>query len=215
MCTVSGWESILLFGILFVLLLLILNGAMKGDKSGIQAWIACNDILDRIRTELVTEAMDTAKDAIERKLIGFNGSLVNLPDKPSDTEMHMFIVNRLVAERDRIMHSYKEHLEGAGAGIPSPEKVQQAERLRKFLLCVERISMLMHYSSVIEGWMNDVAMQVAAADAASVMRATSSGNPERLELLGYVLGSTVIKREGILAREERELLEALLRASGG
>ena len=126
----------------------------------------------------------------------------------------MFIVNRLVAERDRIMHAYKEHLDAADAGISGSEKVHQAERLKKFLLCVERISMLMHYSSIIEGWMDDVAMQVTATDAASVIRATSSGNSERLELLGYVLGSPVIEREGILARGERELLEASLRASG-
>ncbi len=183
---------------------------MRDDKSGIQAWIACNDILNKIKTELITEAMDTVKDAMDLKLIEFKGSLVNLPDKPSDTEMYMFMINRLVEERERIMHAYNEYLGQSVNGAPSAERLVQIERLKKFLLCVERISMLMHYSGMIDEWMHDVAMQVAAKDIPSIIRATSSGNAERVELLGYVIRNQVIEREKVFTKDEREFLAASL-----
>ncbi len=186
---------------------------MRGDKKGTQAWIACNDILNKIKTELITQAMDTVKEALDQKLIEVNGSLISVPDKPSDTEMYMFLVNRLVSEKDRIMHSYKEYLDGASDAGLTPQKVQQAERLKKFLLCVEKISMLMHYSGIIDEWMRDVAMQVKAADVASIISSTSAANAERTELLGYVLKDRVIAREGILTKEERESIGSSLHST--
>jgi len=183
---------------------------MRDDKKGTQAWITCNDILNKIKTELITQAMDTVKDALDQKLIEVNGSLISVPDKPSDTEMYMFLVNKLVSEKDRIMHSYREYLDGASDAGLTPQKAQQAERLRKFLLCVEKMSMLMRYSEMMDEWMRDVSMQIKAADVTSIISSTYTANAERIELLNYVMKNQVIAREKVLTKEERESIESSL-----
>src|SRR5271167_1748135 len=115
---------------------------MQDTEPGISAWLLCEDIFNRIKNELITQAMDTLQIAIDAKIIEVSGSLVTLPDKPGETEMQMFIINRLVGEKDSILERYKAHM-AIEPDKNDPNAVIQKERLKKFLLCVEQISMLM------------------------------------------------------------------------
>lgn len=198
----------MLFGISFCFALQISNGNMGSSSD--PAWIICVEIFNKIKTELITEAMDTVKDAIDSKLIDVQGSLITLPDKPSDTELYIFIARKLVEERESIVERYKSYLESLPDSGITPEMVQQRERLHKFLLSVERIYLLMHYSGIVDVWMNEISMHVEIKEPTELIKATLEGNAERAELLGYVIKSQIFEREKVLAKDERALLESAI-----
>ncbi|MGI0100510.1 MAG: hypothetical protein ACREBH_02205 [Candidatus Micrarchaeaceae archaeon] len=179
---------------------------MQDTDSGIPPWLVCEDILNRIKTELITQAMDTLQEAIDSKAIEVNGSLINLPDKPSDTEMSMFIINKLVEQKESIMEMYGSQMPDGAADVSDPNMIMQKERLRKFLLAVEQISMLMDYSKALDSWMHDVAMQADANTAADVIRRTADTGT-RAEILQYVLKNRKISNDGLLTGAERSMLE--------
>ncbi|MDE1870876.1 MAG: hypothetical protein KGI06_01400 [Candidatus Micrarchaeota archaeon] len=181
---------------------------MQGDRD-IPAWLVCEDIFNKIKTELITQAMETLQDAIDSRAIEVNGSLVTLPDKPSDTDMKMFIINRIMEDKDGIAERYREYL--SEKGTSDPKKVQQVERLKKFLLAIEQISMLMSYSKLFDEWMHDIAMQVTAKEPQDAITATLKGNETRMEVLAYVLGNAKIGSEEILTESERSILEKSIR----
>lgn len=176
------------------------------QDSELPAWLICEDTFNKIKTELITEAMDTLQEAIDSKSIEIKGSLVNLPDKPSDTDMKMFIINRIIEDKESIMERYKNHVSETEESSNDPKVIQQKERLKKFLLSVEQISMLMSYSNVINGWMHDVSMQITAKEPVEVVKSTINSD-ERVEVIRYVLGSKKIEKEEVLTNEERRMLE--------
>jgi hypothetical protein len=180
--------------------------SMPKVDNEIPAWLMCEDILNKIKTELITQAMDKLQEAIDSKAIEVNGSLVTVPDKPSDTEMKMFIINKLIEEHPKIMEKYKGHL-SEDAEEKDPTKVQQRERLKKFLLTVEQISNLMQYSHVFDPWMHDVAIQVLLKDPAEVIRKTINDDESRIDVLKYVLNNKKMEKEEILTKKEYKILK--------
>ncbi len=180
---------------------------MQESEPGIAAWLICEDIFNKIKTELITQAMDTLQEAIDSKAIEVSGSLVNLPDKPSDTEMSMFIINRLIEQREKIIERYKGFMsEDLGN---DPKKIAQKERLEKFLLAVDQISALMHYSEIVESWMHDVAMEIATKEPSEVIKKTIKGDESRIEVLNYVLKNKKMEKELVLTENERRIIESV------
>lgn len=180
---------------------------MKKGESETPAWMQCEDIFNRIRTELITEAMDVLQDVIDSKAIGVEGSLISLPEKPSDTEMRMFIINNIIKRKDEIIQKYSNYLENDSIKETNPFKVEQRERLRRFLLSIEQISLLMQYSTVIASWMHDMSMQVMANDPSEVIKGTMPGEELRREILRYVVASRKMEKERIFSEEERKILK--------
>jgi hypothetical protein len=178
---------------------------MEENDEKIPSWLVCEDIFNKIRTELITQAMDTLQEAIDSKAIEIKGSLVSLPDKPSDTEMKMFIIKKLIEEKENIRERYG-HYESQDENS-TPEQVQQKERLKKFLLAVEQISLLMEYGDLFGSWMNDIAMQVGVKDKSEVIKNTIKGDESRLSALKYVLGNKKLEKEMVLTKSERIVLE--------
>lgn len=183
---------------------------MQKDDDDIPAWLLCEDMFNKIKTELITEAMDTLQEAVDSKAIEISGSLVSLPDKPSDTEMRMFIINRLIEQREGIAERYRGQLQSEGSSA-DPKKVQQLERLKKFLLAVEQISMLMQYSRIFDPWINEVGMQAAVKDPSQVIKNTIKGDEKKIEVLQYVLRSAKMEKEEILTKRERKIIEESLK----
>jgi hypothetical protein len=178
----------------------------EDEAKGLPAWLICEDIFNKIKTELITQAMETLHAAIDSKAIEINGSLVNLPDKPSDTEMDMFIINKLLEQRESIIENYQKYLEEEKSGEMTPQKVQRNERLKKFLLTVEQIGMLMHYSEIFNAWITDIAEQISAKDPSDVIKNTLKDNDERINLLNYVLKNKKMESEQILSQHERGII---------
>lgn len=179
------------------------------DNYKAPAWMICEDIFNRLKTELITEAMDALQEAINAKVIEIKGSLITLPDKPSDTEMNMFVINRLLQEKEKIIEMYGNYkIDDQDA---SADKIKQKERLEKFLLYVEKISMLMEYSNVLELWMNDINKEITEKNESIIIKMTMEKVDSRSKILNYIMKSKTIEKEEVISKEEREMLASILK----
>jgi hypothetical protein len=181
---------------------------MAKSESDLQAWLVCEEIFNKIKTELITQAMDTVKEAIDSKMMDVKGSLINLPDKASDTELYMFLISQILEQRENIVKNYEKYLNGVDYDKLSPEMLQQVGRLRKFILYIDKIAILMDYGSAFDSWMNDVAMEIREKDPSKIIRDTM--NDSRIELISFVLKNQTIAKEEILTEKERKFLERAL-----
>lgn len=179
---------------------------MQADDHGIPAWLTCEEIINKIRTELITQAMDTLDEAVAAKAIEVKGSLINLPDKSSETEMKMFVIRNLIDEKEKIAEMYKSYLSDIDAGNTTQAKLEQKERLEKFLLYVEKISVLMDYSNVIEQWIHDIGMEVSENDPSLIIKKSIAKEKLRKEILGYVLKNKTMIKEEVLDSREMEII---------
>jgi hypothetical protein len=170
--------------------------------------LVCEEIFNKIKTELITQAMDTVKEAIDSKMMDVKGSLINLPDKASDTELYMFLISQILEQRENIVKNYEKYLNGVDYDKLSPEMLQQVGRLRKFILYIDKIAILMDYGSAFDSWMNDVAMEIREKDPSKIIRDTM--NDSRIELISFVLKNQTIAKEEILTEKERKFLERAL-----
>jgi len=190
----------LLFGILFIL------GDLIFGKPEVPAWIMCAEILNEIKNELALEAADALNEAIKAKLVEVSGSIVTLPDRPKELEMDMFIIKKILHEKEDIIGKYKNFLKDDSA--TDPNVVMQRERLRKFLLYVEQISLLMRYSGIFEHWMDDVGSKTSETDPQKILGSTI--NSERFDALDYILKSAAFAKNHVLKSGERKILESVV-----
>jgi hypothetical protein len=190
---------------------------MQSDSENIEAWLLCQDMLNKAKNELVTQAIETLHDEINAKNIEINGSLISLPDKPKETEMDMFIINKLLGEEEKMKEMYGNYIKSKETDsiALSASMVERMEKLKKFLLSIEKISILMHYSNMIDAWMNDIGMHAAAKDPAAIIAKTCEKEEQRLKILEYLLKNSTITKEQIFTQSERKILEnARLLAAG-
>ena len=167
------------------------------------AWMQCEDMLSRIRSELIMQAMDMLQLAIDSKAIDVGGSLINLPDRPSEIDMKMFIIGKLLEEKERIMEMY--------SGKP-PEDVATKERLDKFLLAVGQISMLMDYANAVEAMVGEIPEMAGESDPYELLRMLLGSDARRIEALRYAESSQRLLKEETITIRERELLRKALGA---
>ncbi len=165
--------------------------------------MVCTNLLNKIKSELVTEAMEELDNQISKRNIDVKGTLITLPERPEETDMKMFIIRKLVSEVGKIRELYSDL---AKSDSNDSKIVEQRERSRIFLLGVEKIVLLMHYESMIDSWSYDVGKMAGLNDAVEVMKGTLE-NPEREELIRFVLGSNKMIEEKVLSDDERDILE--------
>ena len=121
---------------------------MDDDDAGVPAWILCNDLLIKLKNELANEAILAAEREIKEGRMDVKGSVITQPDQQSEGENLLFVVNNLIGERDGIHERYDPYIKELQ---DNPSKfdsktAQRIESLRKFLLAVDEIYTLMHYS---------------------------------------------------------------------
>ncbi|MGI0133842.1 MAG: hypothetical protein ACREBW_02645 [Candidatus Micrarchaeaceae archaeon] len=179
---------------------------MKDDTP---AWLLCEDILNKAKVELITEAMDTLNKEVKEGNIAIHGNIIEVHDKPSDTERDMFVINRMLEDSDNIRASFTKFIQEKEADQKSltPDTVERIEKLRKFLLSLDKIQLLMGYSSEFDHWIEDVAMQVAIKDPSSIISKTMGGSELRKEILSFILASKTFEKEEVFHKTEREILE--------
>ncbi len=174
--------------------------------NGTPAWMVCTDLLNKIKSELVTEAMEELDNQIAKKNIDIKGALITLPERPGETDMKMFVIRRLLSEAKKIREMYSET--ATTSDVNDSRIVEQRERSRIFLLGVEKIVLLMHYESMIDSWSYDVGKMAGMENAVEIIRGTASA--ERTDLIRFVLGSKTMIKENVLAEDERSILESAI-----
>jgi len=183
-------------------------------EEGIPAWLVCVDILNKAKNELITEAMDTLKEQIGANNIAIEGNLVTtMPDKSAETERDIFIINRLLENANNIRQTYNRFIsekESVPQNLDS-ETVERIAKLKVFLLSLDKIEFLMEYSGHFSDWDHDVSMEVKIGSPAEIIAKTVRTNPERREILMFLLNSKIVQKEEIFSENERDILSNALK----
>lgn len=180
----------------------------KGD---VPAWMLCEDLITRMKDELVLEAIDILHEEMKANRIDISGYVSLLPDKPNEMQRDMYIINNLVQRQPEIMEQYRPFLE-SGAKETDPQKVERIEELKKFMLSVQAISTLMRLSSVASMWADDTGKYSALGDQAQIIARTASMAEDRLEVLDFVLTSPRFAKSEALTSAETEILKKARKA---
>jgi len=169
------------------------------------AWMACEDIITRLKDELILEAIDLLHEEIKAKRIDISGYVSLLPDKSDEIQRDMYIINNLVERQSEILEQYRPFLEGK-ADHSTAQKVARIEELRKFVLSVQAISTLMKLSSIAESWAEDTGKYSGLTDPLEIMLRTISMSQERSEVLDFVVSSSKFARSEALTKKELDML---------
>lgn len=186
---------------------------MNDDNAGLPAWMLCSDLLIKAKNELANEAILSLEREMKAGRIDVKGSVITQPDQQQEGENMLFVINNLVGERDGIHERYDQYIRDLEHD-PSKFDGKTAERiesLKKFVLAVDEIYALMHYSAVMGEWADDVAMHVKEEKPLEILERTSEGH-ERADAAAFVLSLKSFAREKIFSEEERMLLEETSRA---
>ncbi len=176
------------------------------DKNS-QAWLISDDILTKVKDELILEAIDLLREQIDAKRIDIKGYVPMLIDKPEEIERDLFIINNLISRAHEIRETYKDFTGKEGKESKDPETVARMEELTKFMYAVDGIVMLMHLSKLFEGWAEDTGKFSTTKNPSEVIAHAMHGNKERHEALKFVLESKQFVKNEVLDDEERKILK--------
>lgn len=181
-------------------------------ESEVPAWMLCDDMITRIKDELVLEAVDLLHAEIKAGHIDVNGYTAALPDRPAELQRDMYLIGNLVEREHEIMQQYAPYTKETTE--TDPKKLSRIEELGKFVLAVQAISMLMRLTAVAERWASDTGKYSALSDPAQILAKTAMMAEERKELMEFVLSSKKFMKSEALSDGEMKTLEAARKAAG-
>ncbi len=178
---------------------------MKEETDKIPAWIMAQDILTKLKDELVNRAMLILENEIKNKRVDFKGKLVVDSDKSDENEKYLFMINHLIEDQKKIHETYDSYIEES-ENITDPKQLEKIDNLKKFILAVDSISMLMAYSKQMDDWVIDASFSINDEDPSNIIYNTALNSEERKEIIKFVLANPDFKNE-ILHKDEFELLK--------
>ncbi len=189
-----------LFGIILI--------SLEVSMTDVPAWMFCTELLNKIKVEMVNQALDVLDSEITRKSISISGSTVELPDRPNEVETKLFVLEKIVENADEMQERYtQQSVKIRSNSSPDANQLIAAERAEHLALSVEMIKQRMHSSKVAEAWIGDVSMHVLENSPSCILKITSD-TPERLKLLHFVLENTTIRKEEVLTQYELDVISA-------
>ena len=176
---------------------------MAGED--VPAWMMCEDIITRLKEELILEAVDILHEEMKAGRVDINGYISLLPDKSGEMQKDIYIIGNLVQREAEIDEQYRSYLEGRD-GESDPAVVERIEALGKFMLSVHAISTLMRLSDAAGKWADDTGRYSSLTDQKEIMIRTVRLAEDRLEALDFILSSSRFVKSGALTKEELEML---------
>jgi hypothetical protein len=175
------------------------------------AWMVCEDIITRLKDELVLEAIDILQEEIKAGRIDIKGYVSLLPDKSDEIQRNMYIINNLRIREHEIMEQYRPYL--GEINETDPEKLKRIEDLKKFVLSVGAISTLMRFSEVAGVWAEDTGKYTELKDQERIMISTIRGADDRIEVLEFALSSSRFLKSETLNVDEVAMLRKAVKES--
>jgi hypothetical protein len=188
---------------------------MKEEDDGIPPWMIAQDILVKIKDELVLEAIDILHKEIDAKRIAITGSVGILPERSVEVENDLFVIRNMLESREAIHKQYETYLNAKPGDKMSKQEAVRVEDLRKLMMAISEISLLMEYGTAIEAWITDAGTLSKSKTPAEVIGKSVHPDQVRAEILAFVLkNKRFIAAEPLNDKENATLKEAQ-KISGG
>jgi hypothetical protein len=178
------------------------------EDSAALPWMACEDIITRLKDELVLEAIDILQDEIKAGRMDIKGYVSLLPDRSDEIQRNMYIINNLRMREHEIVEQYRPYL--GEMEERDPDKLKRMEDLKKFVLSVGAISTLMRFSDVAGVWADDTGRYPDLDDTEEIMVNTIRGAEDRIEVLEFALSSSKFMKSEAISDEEAAMLRRAL-----
>ena len=172
---------------------------------GVPSWMTCEDMITRIKDELILEAIDILHDEMKAGRMDMRGYVSLLPDKSDEIQRDMYMISNLMRSEAEILEKYKPYFAGK-ADEADPARVESVESLKKFVLSVQAISILMRLSEVAGRWADDTGKYSGIKEPERIMLNTARMAEERIELLDFVLSSSKFGKSEVLTLKELGML---------
>ena len=169
------------------------------------AWMLCEDMITRLKDELILEAIDLLHEELRAGRVDINGYVSPLPDRSDELQKDMYIIGNLVQREPEIEEQYGPLIENA-MNEKDPERVASIERLGKFLLSVRAISTLMRLSETAEEWALDTGKYSRCADKMEILAKSMVEDSARRALVYFVLSSRKFAISKALTDDEMAML---------
>ncbi|MHB1830570.1 MAG: hypothetical protein ACYCO0_04210 [Candidatus Micrarchaeaceae archaeon] len=167
----------------------------------VPSWMTCEDIITRMKDEIILEAIDILHDEIKAGRMDIRGYTALLPDKSNEIQKDMYMVRNLVQREEEILEKYKPYF-GGKLDETDPAMVERVEELKKFVLSVQAITMLMRLSEVAGRWADDTGKYSDIKEPERIMLNTARMADERAELIDFALSNSRFgKSEALTANE--------------
>ena len=180
-------------------------------KEDALAWMLCEDIITRLKDELILEAVDILHDEMKAGRIDVTGYISLLPDKSNELQRDMYIISNLIQKEPEIVRQYRPFLDSIDKE-KDPQKVARIEELKKFMMSVQAISTLMRLSNIAELWAEDTGRYSDSKDPEEIILGTVRMAESRVEVLDFALSSTKFSKSEALTTHEIGLLKKIRKA---
>ncbi len=165
------------------------------------AWMLCEDMITRLKDELILEAIDMLHEELKAGRVDISGYVSLLPDKPDELQKDMYIIGNLVQRESEIEAMYGPLIANA-PNEKDPRKVERMEGLRKFMLSVRAISTLMRLSEVAGEWAQSTGRYSRYVNIGEILSRSMQEDGARCELVDFVLSSVRFLRSEALTGDE-------------
>jgi len=184
------------------------------DNQGIAAWIICEDLLVKLKTELANEAIITLQKEVKAGRMKIEGSIIPKNETQSDTERDLFVANEIAAESEKMLHGYANYINGkeSGPGRLTADEVVKIETAKKLMMAVQEISILINYRAVTEEWILEIEGIPTINDPVKILASTMHGkDDERFHVLDFAVRRRSLIDEEIFTPQERNMMESALK----
>ena len=185
-------------------------GASNIDESRIPSWIACEDLLVKMREELIDRAIKLLNREIEAGHISVNGSTLFSSEANADVEEAMYLINNLIDDSGRLHKEYSEYIEKNNGKKLSDAEAKKFGELQKFVLSVEQLNMLMEYARVLSSWADAAGKMIEGKDTEDILRKTIDKEELRKTVLEFFINDSECRV--LLSSKEIEAIKSVLGA---
>ena len=174
------------------------------DIGSSPAWMICDDVLTRVKDELILEAIDILHDEINAHRLIIEGYNPVMLDRSIEMERDMYLIKNLTERSEEISKNYSKYFTGEQtADWADPERL---EELKKFLMSVSGIRILMEMADVFEGWSSDTGRYYKETDPKQIIAKTMGKGSDREKALEYVLKSKKFTENEAVSADELDML---------
>ncbi len=172
----------------------------------------CEDILERAREEMVSEAVRTLEMEEKAGRVSVAGRMVAAREGMEDAERKLFVIGNIADHMEEISGAYYGYVERAGDAAAAG--AARIDDFGRFVLAASKIAMLVWYSRTLGDWIEDVSMHIKERTVMEVLEGTL-GSEGRLEVLEFVISGKETLFKGIFDDKELREMDGAVRARHG